>query len=111
MLIIVSHNSNNMFNQEEFETLFSEALNCKVKVKLETGEIVQFNPYFTVGSDDILKKECKIDWIRSIENARKTLYVYEIRDMINRLGVETNNIHDMCKCRYNTTSLKLNASL
>lgn len=99
-----------MFNKE-FETLFSEALNCKVKVKLETGEIVQFNPYFTVGSDDILKKECKIDWIHSIENTRKTLYVYEIRDMINLEGIETNNMDDMRKCKYNTTALKLNTSL
>jgi hypothetical protein len=99
-----------MFDKD-FERLFSEALNCKVKVKLETGEIFQFNPYYTMGSDDILRKECKIEWMHSIENARKTLYVYEIRDMINREGVETNNIDDMCKCRYNTTSLKLNASL
>jgi hypothetical protein len=100
-----------MFNQEEFETLFSEALNCKVKVKLETGEIFQFNPYFTVGSGDIFRKECKIDWINSIENTRKTLYVYELRDMINREGVETNNIDDMSKCKYNTMAFKLNTSL
>jgi hypothetical protein len=100
-----------MFDTEDFETLFLEALNCKVKVKLETGEIFQFNPYFTVGSGDILRKECKIDWIHSIENTRKTLYVYEIRDIINQLGVETNNIDDMCKCRYNTVKLKFNASL
>jgi hypothetical protein len=100
-----------MFVNKEFETLFSEALNCKVKVKLETGEIFQFNPYFTVGSGDILRKECKIDWINRIENTRKTLYVYEIRDMINREGVETDNIDDLSKCKYNTTKLKLNVSL
>jgi hypothetical protein len=100
-----------MFVNKEFETIFSEALNCKVKVKLETGEIFQFNPYFTVGSDDILRKECKIEWMHSIENTRKTLYVYEIRDMINREGIETNNIVDLSKCKYNTTKLKLNVSL
>lgn len=100
-----------MFDKEDFETLFSEALNCKVKVKFETGEIFQFNPYFTVGSGDILREECTIEWIHSIENTRKTLYVYEIRDMINREGVETNNIDDMSKCRYNMSKLKLNTSL
>ena len=100
-----------MFVNKEFETIFSEALNCKVKVKLETGEIFQFNPYFTVGSDDILRKECKIEWMHSIENTRKTLYVYEIRDMINQEAIETNNIDDLRKCRYYITRLKLNKSL
>ena len=100
-----------MLNQDDFETIFLEALNCKVKVKLETGEIFQFNPYFTVGSGDIHMEECSIEWIHSIENTRKTLYVFEIRYMINQEGVETNNIEDMSKCRYNTAKLKLNTSL
>ena len=100
-----------MFANKDFQTIFSEALNCKVKVKLETGEIFQFNPYYTVGSDDILKKECNIKWIYSIENKRKTLYVYEIRDMIKLEGIETNNIDDLRKCRYYITRLKLNMSL
>lgn len=100
-----------MFNQREFELLFSEAMNCKVKVKLETGEIFQFNPYFTVGSDNILREECNVKWINVIDNTRKTLYVYEIRDMINIEGIETNNIDDMSKCRYDVTKLKFNANL
>jgi hypothetical protein len=90
-----------------FDAFLMNALNCKVKIKLETGELFQFNPYYTVGSSNIYNTECKIDWVHS----RKTLYIYEVRDMIERLGVETNNITDLCRCKYNTSKLKLNMHL
>lgn len=107
---------NNSGEVEDFECsdindLLIRALDCKVKIKLETGEIFQFNPYYTVsGSGDNSKLECKVEWLHSIEYTRKTLYVYEIVELVS-LGVETDNIEDLCKCNYDTSKLKLNMNL
>ncbi len=86
-------------------------LKCSVKVKLNTEQIFEFNPFRVCAS---LPAQYSIKWILPIPNAKPNIQYVEEHEMFRLVelqGVETNNLQYLTEAKFKTTNMVENQNL
>ncbi len=97
-------------SETDKEEIFKR-LQCSVKVKLNTEQVFEFNPFRVCAS---LPAQYNIKWILPISNAKPTIqYIeeYEMFKLVELQGRETNNLQYLTEAKFKTTNMVENHNL